>query len=423
MTLDIKALNRLLDEVGPTIAKGNDTPVGDLQTVQTVGDSLAQPYGQQFDFMSRDDSMYLQRRLNSLSWEEKGYLLQKQIAAGMGSGVPVGSTIAKALDTTGGAALQRQDLEPFLVSMFVSLFPAWQRIEKIPSNGLVHAWDQITSYGDTDSAFISELGTVVDKTGTYARKTTNIAVYGQRRGVSFKQQLAVPAGGMPWDSARIEIQNGLTQMAHDLQKTIFQGQATDSGGTAANELGLYDANAFDGLRSGLNISPDTGVNFQPYLTSSADNFVTAFNSGITTITNAVGVSPTVVYGRYNELGQLSNQQLSIQRTVDSMEFVPGVQVPAVMTAVGKMPIVGVPGDAIGTYTATTYSSKTVADMYMVNESMLAIPYLGSPGPSVIEIPPGVSGQLSRLYIVWGMFGLQITSTKHSVKLRADQATS
>jgi hypothetical protein len=208
-----------------------------------------------------------------------------------------------------------------------------------------------------------------------------------------------------------------------VQKTIFQGNSTQSGGTAANEYGLYDANAFDGLRTALNLVGDTGVNFAPHKTSSPDNFVTAFNKGITTIADAVGVPPSVVYARYAELGQLSNQQLSIQRTVDSMEFVPGVQVPAVMTSVGRMPIVGVPGDAIGTYTAATYSSKTVADMYMINESQLAVPYLGSPGPSVIEIPPGVSGQLTRLYIVWGMFGLALMSNLHSVKLRADTALS
>jgi hypothetical protein len=111
--------------------------------------------------------------------------------------------------------------------------------------------------------------------------------------------------------------------------------------------------------------------------------------------------------------------------MDEVEFIPGVQVPAVMTSLGKLPIVGVPGDAIGTYSSTVFTggTKTVADLYMINEQELQIPYLGSPGPSVIEIPPGVSGQLSRLYIVWGMFGLALLSNLHSVKLRANQATS
>lgn len=437
MTIDLKALNRLLDEMDPVVQKAADTDTSSM-TQKGVGDGLSgSPYGTAYDFMNADDSTYIQRRLNRLSLDEKGWLLQKQLAAGTGRGVPLGMSalnglaqnpeIAKALDTSGGAALQRQDLDPFIVSMFVSIFPAWQRINKIPANGLVHAWDQLTAYGDTTSAFISELGTVVDKTGTYARKTTNIAVYGQRRGVSFKQQLAVQAGGMSWDSARLEIQNGLTQMAHDIQKTIFQGQATNSGGTASNELGLYDANAFDGLRSLLNSatngSATSTVNFNPYFTTSPTNFVTAFNSGITNVANQVGVTPSVAYMRYDELGQLSNQQLSIQRVMETTEFIPGVEVPAVMTSRGRLPIVGIPGDAIGHYTSSADSGHDVADVYLINEQELNIPYLGSPGPSVIEIPPGVSGQLSRLYIVWGMFGLALMSNLHSVKLRANLATS
>ena len=435
MTLDIKALNRLLDEFEPTLQKAADNnPAPEETPLLRKADD--QPYGRSFDFMSQDDSLLLQRRLNRLPMAEKQYLFEKQIKAGAGHGVPLAqwghwgkddpTVVEKALDTSGGSALIRQDLSPFLVSMFVSLFPAWQRIPKVPANGLTHSWDQLTAYGDaTTSAFIPELGTVVDKTGTYVRATTNIAVYGQRRGVSFKQELAVRAGGMSWDSARIEIQNGLTQMAHDLQKTIFQGNATNSGGLSTDENGAYDANAFTGLRYLLNqgSAATNAVNFSPYLTSGATNFVTAFNSGITNVADAVGVTPTVAYLRYAELAQLSDQQLSIQRTVDTTEFIPGVEVPAIQTAAGKMPLVAIPGDAIGHYTSTADSSRDVADVYLVNEQFLNLPYLGDAGPAVIEIPPGVAGQLSRLYIVWSMFGLALLSNLHSVKLRAEQRTS
>lgn len=446
MTLDLKALNRLLDEFGPTVEKANDaasTP--DPLTTKSVGDGLSKgnPFNAAYNFLSEDDAYVIQKKMNPLSFEEKGYLLQKQMQAGSGRGVPIEAWqmnrigqmaqasgmewVANALDTSGGAALIRQDLVPMLTSMFVSLFPAWARLEKIPANGLLHAWDQEDYASDkTTSAFISELGTVVDKTGVYNRKSTNIATYGQRRGVSFKQQLAVQAGGMAWDSARREIANGLIQSAHDLQKTIFQGQSTNSGGTASNDYGLYDANAFDGLRYWLTDDLTSGaaaVDFAPYLTSSADNFVTAMNSGITNVADLVGVVPTVAYLRYKELAQLSNQQLSIQRTVDTTEFIPGVEVPAVMTAAGKMPLVAIPGDAIGHYTSAYDSSRDVADIYMANESKIHIPYLGDPGFGVIEIPPGVSGQLSRLWILYGFFGLQVDSVYHSVKLRAEQRTS
>lgn len=292
----------------------------------------------------------------------------------------------------------------------------------------LHAWDQLTSYGATDSAWVTELGTAVDKTGVYARQSTNIAINLQRRGVSFKQQLAVQAGGMNWDSARLEIQNGLTQQAHDIQKTIFQGNATNSGGTANDELGAYDANAFTGLRYWFNssvTSATTAVDFSPYLTSNPSNFVNAFNSGMTNVANNVGVTPNIAFMRWAEAAQLSNQQLSIQRTVDETEFVPGVKVPAISTAGGLMPLMVVPGDAIGTYSSTVFTggTKTVADIYLMNLDQLVVPYLGSPMPQIIEIPPGVSGQLTRLYLIWFMGGLAPLSLLHGVKLRANQATS
>lgn len=443
--IDIKELNQLLEKFSGVLDQGNEVSHDEAAqatppdlTTKTVGDGTSQPYGSAYNFLSTDDSLTIQRQLNRLPMEQKSYLMGKQLAKGAGRGIPLqhwqaaklyesaqfagNEIVMKALDTVGGAALIRQDLDPFLVSMFISVFPAWARMNKVAANGLVHAWDQLVAYGAAGSSFIPELGTVVDKTGTYVRQTTNIAVYGQRRGVSFKQQLAVGAGGMNWDSARLEIQNGLTQMAADLQTTIFQGNASNSGGTASSELGEYDANAFTGLRQALNNA--YAVNASPYLTSSPTNFVTAFNTGITNIANNVAVMPSVAYIRYDELAQLSDQQLQLQRVINTTEFVPGVRVPAIMTSAGELPLVGIPGSAIGEYVASgTFDGKTVADTYLLNEQQVEIPYLGSPGPSVIEIPPGVSGQLTRLYIVWGMFGLAVLSNLHSVKIRNNQATS
>jgi hypothetical protein len=323
------------------------------------------------------------------------------------------------LDTTGGAALQRQDLEPILYTIFVKAFPAYERFRKIPANGLVHAWNQITAYGDAQ--FMTELGTVTDDNATYVRQTTNIAQLATRRGVTFREQLAVPAGGMAWNPQQIEIQQGLTAMAHKMQKTIFQGQASNSGGTASNELGLYDANAFTGLRSTLNTA--SAVNFSPYLTSNPDTFAAAIGATIVPITDAGGGVPNVVYMRATEQQKLTDGLTSIQRSVDRTEFIPGFTVPAIATGVGLVPVMGVPGDSIGTYTATTFSSKTVADVYVLDDTTIQIPYLGSPGPAVLEIPPGVSGQLTRLFIIYLFNGLQVAVLPFSNKARANLATS
>jgi hypothetical protein len=426
---DLKAVLATLDEFGSTFAQANEV---DQTVLKSAGDGVnAQP---SLGYLSGDDRLYVSSRLRKLSSNDLATIFTRQLGAGAGTGRPIeqtffgqpggiaaleGTPVMKALDTSSGAALQRQDLEPILQELFVRVFPAWDRFTKEPANGVVHTWNQVTDYGD--AAFMSELATVTDDTATYVRQTTNIAILNTRRGVTFKEQLAVPAGGMSWDAQRLEIQMGLTAMAHKLQKTIFQGQASNSGGTASNELGLYDPNGFTGLRSILNTA--NAVNFQPYLTSNPDLFVDAVGQATVPITNAIGLSPTVIYMRANEAQQLNSQQVSLQRIVDRVEFVPGVQVPGIATPIGILPIVAVPGDSIGTYTATTFDSNTVADVYLLNEGTITLPYLGSPGPTVLEIPPGVSGQLTRLFILWGMFGLAVKSIPASNKLRADTATS
>ena len=83
--------------------------------------------------------------------------------------------IAKLLDASGGAALIRQDLEPMLYALFVKRFPLFERMRKEPANGLVHAYNQQTSYGD--AVFQTELGTVTDDVNVYARQTTNAVVF------------------------------------------------------------------------------------------------------------------------------------------------------------------------------------------------------------------------------------------------------
>jgi hypothetical protein len=434
MTTDLRGVLAALDEFGGTFDKLADSP-NITPVTKAAGEAdaaLAQgAMPSMRKVLSMGDRIMMQTELQKLGMNELVYLFGEQLQKS-DRGVPVGydeklatklasdPVISKVLDTTGGAALQRQDLEPILWSIFIKVFPAYQKFPKVPANGVVHAWRQITDYGDAQ--FMTELGTVTDDNGTYVPQTTNIAQLATRRGVTFKEQLAVPAGGMNWNPQQIEIELGLTAMAHKLQKTIFQGQAANSGGTASNELGLYDPNGFTGLRSILNTA--NAVNISPYLTSSPDNFAQGIGATLIPITNAGGTLPDVLYMRPEEAQQFGNQQLSIQRVVDRTEFVPGVTVPAVMTSAGILPIVTVPGDSIGTYTATsTFSGKTVADMYALTSNSVVLPYLGSPGPSVLEIPPGVSGQLTRLFIVYCFLGLAVFSVPFNNKLRVNQALS
>ena len=346
-------------------------------------------------------------------------------------GSAVEPEIAKALDTAGATALIRQDLEPVLYEVFVRQFPAYDRMAKEPANGLLHAWNQITAYGD--AVFMAELGTVTDDTSTYARKNTNVAILATRRGISLKSQFAVMAGGMNYNPEALELQGGLRSMAFRMQKTIFEGQAADSGGTASNELGLYDANAFTGLRSILNTA--NAYNFDPstftgtIATAVTGSFRNAIDAAITPIVEAGGIRPSILWGTPAEKTTFNEQQDPSIRLVGPQYVNIGVGATAETfnTIAGSIPFGVVPGGAINSY---TYGGSTingvgsgshVRDMYILDEQTITLPYLGSPGPTVLEIPVGISGQLTHLYIIFLMNGLAVKVLPWNNKVRVKVA--
>jgi hypothetical protein len=341
--------------------------------------------------------------------------------------------VAKALDTAGATALIRQDLEPVLYEVFVRQFPAYDRMPKEPANGLLHAWNQITAYGD--AKFMAELGTVTDDTSTYARKSTNIAILATRRGISLKSQFAVMAGGMNYNPEAIELQGGLRAMAYRMQKTIFEGQAADSGGTADNELGLYDANAFTGLRSILNtanawaFTPSTYDVTDP-TTFPTSSFRNAIDAGILPIVQAGGMKPSIMWGHPSDKIAFDEQQDQNVRLVgpEYVDIGVGATAQAVNTLAGRIPFAVVPGDSISSYQYTgstingVASGSEVRDLYILDESTITLPYLGSPGPTVLEIPVGISGQLTHLYIVFLMNGLAVKVLPWNNKVRVKLGT-
>jgi len=329
---------------------------------------------------------------------------------------PDGQMLQKAIDSTGAGALIRQDLDPMVYRIFVSKFPAWQRMRKVPSNGLVHAFNQITSYGDAQ--FMPELGTVVDDNNVYNRATSPVAVLARRVGVSLKSQFAVQQGGAGYNLEELEIEGALTAMAHKLQKTIFQGNATASGGTADDENGAYDANAFDGLRKLLaSNANNTTVDISSATLSSRGDITTAINQAASNVSNSGG-SPSVVYSRFAEHTEWNRQNLQFVRIVngnDRVEYVPGINVTGIATDAGFVPFVGVPGDSIGFYDNPT---KDTADIYVLDESKIVMPYLGSDSITTLDIPIGVAGQLVHYYIVYIMIGFALLVPQFQAKVQA-----
>jgi hypothetical protein len=94
----------------------------------------------------------------------------------------------------------------------------------------------------------------------------------------------------------------------------------------------------------------------------------------------------------------------------------GLTLGTVVTAAGELPLLPVPGDSIGTY---TISSQGHRDMYVVDEDSWSMPYLGSDSITTLEIPIGVAGSLSRLYIMYVMFGLANKAPQFNGKIRVN----
>jgi hypothetical protein len=307
-----------------------------------------------------------------------------------------------------------------LYEVFIRMFPAYDRFAKEPANGLLHAWNQITDYGD--AKFMAELGTVSDDQSTFERKSTNIAILATRRGISLKSQFAVMAGGMNYNPEAIELQGGLRAISHKMQRTIFGGQAADSGGTADNELGLYDANGFGGLRDILNTV--NAVDLDPSLFDPTDHstfpgssFRNAVDKAILPVIQKQGLI-SIMWGHPQEKITFDEQQDQNVRLVgpNYVNIGVGATAQAVNTIAGQVPFAVVPGESIASYHDDTDGTLR-RDLYLLDESSITLPYLGSPGPTVLEIPIGIAGQLTHMYIMFMMNGLAVKVLPWNNKIR------
>lgn len=430
-----------LETIGSTLEKMNSAPNVATPVAKGIEDQATQAPKIQRSYLTPDERLTLDQTLKTKSDTELGALFSSQ-ARVRNTGIPLdlwlntagfaaqnafndlsgqlNPEVAKALDTTGATALIRQDLEPILYEVFIRIFPAYDRFRKEPANGLTHAWNQITAYGD--AKFMAELGTVSDDTSTYERKTTNVAILATRRGISLKSQFAVMAGGMGYNPEQIELQGGLRSIAHRMQTTIFEGNAANSGGTADNDLGLYDANAFTGLRQLL--STASAVNLDPATNpTTTGNFRQAVDAAVQPIIQSGG-RPSVLWSSIYEKTTFNQQQDPNFRVLageQQTNLGVGIVADQINTVGGPVPWAVVPGDSINSYHSSSYSNNNVRDMYLLDEESITLPYLGTAGPTVLEIPIGISGQLTHMYIIFLMNGLAVKVLPWNNKIRVKVA--
>ena len=318
----------------------------------------------------------------------------------------------KFIDTVSGNVLIRQDLEPLIYAAFVRRFPAFARIPKIPANGLTHTFQRQDSR--PAPAYIAETQAVPDRQGVYVRGQSNIAVLAQRVGTSMKQSLSVAAGGMAWNTEAQEIASGIESFAAQTQQTFLQGNATVPAG-AADDDGPYDALAFDGMRRTVPVANERDIG--------ADTILEGLNQTDRLITDNGGLTSVILIHSVDNV-TFTNELQPFRRFTDSerVDVVPGL--PRVLSinlaGSGQVPIIPVPGADWAAYVNNDVGGgDTGRDCLLLDESVVAMPYLGSETPVVIELPLGVTGALTKLFILASFYGLAVRVPTHCAKLFID----
>jgi hypothetical protein len=320
---------------------------------------------------------------------------------------------------TTGSVIIRQDLEPIIHLLFVRKFPLWEAIQKAQSNGLVHAYEQMTApdAGALGSSLIAELGPAQYDHSVMVRQTTPISVFAQGRGVSFKEQAAVEAGGMNFKPLSIEMSGAVTRLATDIQFYMFQGNFGNSSITStALEGGNYNALAFDGFRGVMGSVGNFSANNATQVDIGTLNITESLKFTAAKIADNGGMPDMVVMGMLAK-DALETENMGNQRWNDNLpEIVPGVRVNTVNWSNGQLKLLPVPGNTIGKYNRTS-DSALVEDLYVFDSSKIILRWLYSETMTVLEIPSGVDSQLSNRIIAFYMYGMEQAAPVFSGKAR------
>lgn len=301
-------------------------------------------------------------------------------------------------------------LDPKVWPVFVRDFPFIELIEKTPANGVSHTFLQQTAHsGTTTPHTISEVGTVSDDANVYLRKTTNIMLVGERRGVSLKAKFGgYNAGGPSTDLMAREIEGGLLTIARDSQTEMLQYSESNSGSSGLTDpSGAYDANGINGLRYIVNqlAPPENSQIVDVRTTGWTDQRVlTAIRAVVAAIVDKGGRPDLVVCSPTGSNFLFQDQMELVRYFQDTkVEITPGRSVRMVSTDAGDLPVLSVPGTmGVGKWVS---GGATYIDIFVMQTETFEIPYLGAPEPTIIRIPIGTDAVLRELAIPYAMYGL------------------
>lgn len=354
-------------------------------------------------------------------------LIEQSFEAGLKGGVfdadSMGA-LSRALDSTGGSGgpLVREDVEHMIRIGYLRRFPAAEAFNAVPANGIEHVFNIETSPGDAST--LDELGDLAttDSDTAYDRGRTNVAILATRRAVSLKLQFASAQSGMNFGltgPTNRNVMGGITAIANKDQSLVLQGNYGVNTGTLSNEDGLYDAKGFTGLRQTLK---DAGTSITK---ADDESWLHVINKAIAQIANAGGNVEDLLVLR--SFGVSLNIDAELQQFYRIEKEAPAGGVDSALSRVGIRNVAGalskfqaVPsgsqGQGIGYYDIA--GPTTVEDVYVCDPNGIEKPYLGSPTPTVLELPIGFNGRLSSVYVIFLMTGLAVFLPGFHRKIRS-----
>jgi hypothetical protein len=276
---------------------------------------------------------------------------------------------------------------------------------------------------------ISEIGSFSSlfTNSTIAQRNSAVAVIVAPVGVGLKLQYAVVQSGMDYNisgSNNLEVVGALTAIAKKDQTLLLQGNATTSGKVYTDEEGNYKATDYTGLRLLLKGAANS-IN-----KGSTQTYINVINKAIAQLGNAgADISSILISASLNVQTDINDEFTTFLRdlvgtgsSVDTARSTGGF-----ITVGGWMSkIVPIPMQDQTTYTdgegAYTYNSATVEDINIIDPATLSRIYLGSPTPTILELPVGYNNILSNVYVPFFMGGLALKLPEFNRKIRVSRVT-
>ena len=335
--------------------------------------------------------------------------------------------VQRALDSTSGAVLVRTDIEPMLYEAYLREFPASEMIGSVRANGLLHSYDVRTAIPTAQT--LNDIG---DFSGAFSQSTfvrkanSNIAIIAAPVSIGLKLALAVQQSGMTSfnleGSNNLEVVGAMFAIARKNQTLMLQGNYSTAAKTLNDEEGLTDDKGFDGLRTILkgastSITKATGETLRSLLRRAASQIRNAGGAARNIIAIVSEGAEIAIDTELEEFYRIVNSRPA--GGVDMNLSANGLRLGSKYLS----QIVSVPADAqssgVGHY---TYAANPTEDMYVLDTTGIQLAYLGSPSPTILELPMGYDNRLARCFVPFLMNGLVVHIADFQRKIRIPRQT-